>query len=171
MLLPKELDCYFQAWIGLSIWHSGHPAEVSFQLFYDFVWAVRRYGYRPDGKPKKTKRAPSEQEVYEAIMESCQGSHNPEALKKEARRFQQLYTHLLAFAITPNKSKPLIEKNDIMAYFLELGGYRADPATVDSSMTQTWGTDWKKKLHAGPGLLESMRVYLDTKEKENPQSP
>ena len=137
MPLDKELDSYFQAWIGVSTWHTGHPCDL--KRFYNFVWAVRRFAYWKDGRPKKTKKAPSDVEIHEAIVHARKDSFDHETLECEAMRYQNLYSHLLDFALLPNTPNPLVEKKHIRACFWALGGHMADPRTIKAFMTPIWG--------------------------------
>jgi hypothetical protein len=146
MALPQSVEPYFRAWIDVDTWHTYPDLDG----FYEFVWAVHRNCRRREGVKESKKRLPSDEEIREAIIEARRGTFSEEHLERKAQELSYLYDRLLGFANTPNRSDPIIEKKDILAYraklVVDLGGDAAKPEHIAARMRQDWGDDWEQKL-------------------------
>jgi hypothetical protein len=138
---------------------SSHPNDL--ERFYNFVWAVRRYGYWKDGRKRKRKEpTPTDDDVYKAIIKARRGSVDADTLETEARKYQLVFHHLIAFSRTANESKPLIEKKDVKACYWELTKSRATQKEIKSFMLRAFGPGWVKKCFRSPSLAHPDPVKL-----------
>jgi len=148
MALPKLVEPYFDAWIGVNTWYTEHSLDL--KKFYKFVWAVHRYCRPRRGAKKTKKRLPSESEIREAIIEARRDSFNAKCLADEARHYSRLYSYLLDFANTPNEVDYMIEKRDILMYYFQLShglaGHEANSVDIAAIMKRVWGENWREKL-------------------------
>jgi hypothetical protein len=59
----------------------------------------------------------------------------------------ELYQTLLDYEKTKDFPNPLIERTDIVKYYLKLSMRQRDSQQFNSTMTRVWGKDWRTKLH------------------------
>ena len=99
---------YFDAWIRLDTWDSGHALDN--ERFFRFVEAVARYSHRP----------PVSREIRTLILKRWRGQRAGSSLRKAADRFVARYDTLLAYEKTRGFPNPLIERTDILLFYLRL---------------------------------------------------
>lgn len=142
MPLPRIAGRYFDAWISNDTWDSYHPLD--YERFYRFVKAVARYNRR---KP------PLPQEISAGIVQRWRGRRATAALRKTADYFVDLYQTLLAYERTRGFPDPLVERTDIVRYYLTLSVRSGvDEAHVARTMADVWGQDWQAKLDRARGV-------------------
>ena len=136
MKLSPVVARYFEAWICRDSWDSQHPLDR--QRFYRFVKAVARYGRR---------RPPLAGHIKELVEQRWRSHRGVSRLKHAVTDFTDLYETLLEYERTRGFPDPLIERTDIVRYYLRLTlGKGPDDAHVDRTMTETWGGEWRALL-------------------------
>jgi hypothetical protein len=137
MKLSKVVGRYFDAWICRDTWDSFHPLDN--QRFYRFVKAVARYSRRP----------PLPRDIKTLIVERRGGDRRiTAALSKTADKFVDLYQTLLEYEKTRGFPDALIERTNIVRYYLRLtSGSGSNHHHINRMMTDVWGKDWRAELH------------------------
>jgi hypothetical protein len=106
--------------------------------FYRFVKAVARY----------SRKAPLQADVHALIVDrwSDQVADSIE-LDEIARKFAGLYETLLDYERTKGFPDPLIERTNIVKFYLELSiRGRGNDQHINRTMIEAWGKDWRTKL-------------------------
>ncbi len=133
--LSQIIARYFDAWICQDTWDSRHPLDD--QRFYRFVKAVARY----------SRRQPRPSDIKNLIVQKRSAGHASSDLRKVADEFVELYETLLKYEKTRGFPDALIERADIVRFYLRLTR-GPDPNTqhVFESMKDAWGDEWRTKL-------------------------
>ena len=139
MKLSPVVERYFDAWIRRRTWDSGHALDTA--NFYRFVKAVARYSRKP----------PSAADIYALILDR-RGWKGPESgtiaetvqelLAERAKELLDLYQTLLDYEKTKGFPDPLIERTDIVKFYVKLRGTKDER---DSRMREVWGSEWRKQ--------------------------
>jgi len=134
MKLSPVVGRYFDAWIKLQTWDSGHQLDQ--QRFYRFVKAIVRY----------SRRRPSSIEVESLIEARWEGRRDSESLEETARHFASIYTAILDYENTNGFPNPLIERTNIVQCQIWLASENVSEQQLDNSMSHLWGEDWRIQL-------------------------
>lgn len=139
--LSQVIGRYFDTWICRDTWDSHHRLDD--QRFYRFVKAVARYSRRP----------PRPSDVKNLIVQKRGAGQTSSTLRKAADEFVELYETLLEYEKTRGFPDALIERTDIVRFYLRLTlGADRKAQHVNQSMTDAWGQDWQAKLDRELGV-------------------
>ncbi len=139
--LAPVIGRYFEAWICLDTWDSYHPLDE--RRFYRFVKAVARY----------TRRVLSPADIHALIVERRDGQQDRAELNKTAKQFAERYQTLLDYEKTGGFPDALIERTDIVKYYVQLSiSSRENKQHINRMMTEVWGKDWRVDLDKEMGV-------------------
>ncbi len=136
MKLSPVIARYFDSWICHDTWDSHHLFDR--ERFYRFVKAVARY----------SRRAPLPGDVQALIVDRWRHRRVRTALHRATERYGALYQTLLEYERTRGFPDALIERTNIVRYYLRLAPRSPNAQHFDRTMTNVWGKDWQKKLEA-----------------------
>jgi len=139
---PESLVDTLRCGLSQDSWDSHHALDN--QRFCRFVKAIARYNRRKPPAPGK---------VRARIIRRWRGRRAAAELRRTADHFVELYTALLAYENTRGFPDPLIERTDILRYYLALSVRSGrDDGHVNRMMADVWGPDWQAKLDRARGV-------------------